>query len=353
MTDEPTASADASDFPQLRTGPVEVPIPYVTITEPAANFANDQNATTQLNAWIGRLKYTEIVQLLQKLYEYGHGSLYAFMLAWCRGGEGFDPLEGCDATDWEQSTSWKLELLPQERSGGVAMWRCLQKRSATRSVDLRRVLHFLLFLYSNDRLTTRSTGDKVFVKGSHGCSGTFGPGAPGQLVQSMTRLLLENIKNGRLAEMAALEAKRKDPGQDHILERCKGIPYLFHTVAPGWMEYMSGDLGSLRKALRFPPFDDRADKERLYEELFVKGIGMTDAQRERQFLQVLGENIEPDKSGAALDADEHVCIVCMSGPRKIVFMPCCHFVACKLCADQLSACPSCRGPLVGKLEVFF
>jgi len=347
MTDEPTASVDASDFPQLRTGPVEVPIPYVTITEPAANFANDQNATTQLNAWIGRLKYTEIVQLLQKLYEYGHGSLYAFMLAWCRGGEGFDPLEGCDATDWEQSTCWKLELLPQERSGGVAMWRCLQKRSATRSVDLRRVLHFLLFLYSNDRLTTRSTG-----------SNKDSPGAPGQLVQKMTQLLLELAKNGpEAAAVAAVEARRHGSYKDPIIfGKCAallGQSGEFRTVAPGWMEYMSGNLGSLRQALRFPPFDDRADKERLYEELFVKGIGMTDAQRERQFLQVLGENVEPDKPGAALDADEHVCIVCMSGPRKIVFMPCCHFVVCKLCADQVSACPSCKGPLVGKLEVFF
>jgi len=319
MTDEPTASADASDFPQLRTGPVEVPIPYVTITEPAANFANAQNATTQLNAWIARLKHKEIVQLLQKLYEYGNGSLYTFMLAWCRGGEGFDPLEGCDTSDWEPSKSWKLEFLPQQRSGGVDMWRCLQKRCATRSVDLRRVLHFLLFLYSNDRLTTRSTGDQA------------GLGAPGQLVQKMTEWM---------------------PG----ITRCSGPQQnneYFEMVAPGWLEYMLGNLGSLRQALRFPPFDDRADKERLYEELFVKGIVMTDAQRERQFLQVLGENVEPDKPGAALDADEHVCIVCMSGLRKMVFMPCCHFVACKLCSDQLSACPSCRGPLVGKLEVFF
>ncbi len=51
--------------------------------------------------------------------------------------------------------------------------------------------------------------------------------------------------------------------------------------------------------------------------------------------------------------NRHLCVVCMAGARNVVFMPCSHFVTCKLCSGTLDECPMCRNPIMGKLEVFF
>ena len=171
-------------FPDLATGPVEVPIPHVTITATAADFTNSRNEVAQLTAWIAKLEHESIVQLLRKLYAYNHGSLYGFMRVWCRVGEGFD-IGYDDCTDWTVSEQDAFTYGGKPREDSVVMWQALHKRAAGHTVDLRRVLHFLLFLYSNDRLTTRYSGEfpaNVLLRG---------PGAPGQLVTRMSTMLKE------------------------------------------------------------------------------------------------------------------------------------------------------------------
>ena len=52
------------------------------------------------------------------------------------------------------------------------------------------------------------------------------------------------------------------------------------------------------------------------------------------------------------ESEKYLCTICMASDRKVVFMPCSHFVACKLCSESCGVCPVCRTALMGKLEVF-
>lgn len=357
-------ASDADAFPDLQTGPVEVPIPHVTITLPAADFTNSRNEVAQLTAWIAKLEHNGVTQLLRKLYDYGNGSLFGFMYMWCLAAEGFDPTEDSgNELDWTESESDSLRLVSKPRDKSTAMWHALQKRAATHDVNLRRVLHFLLFLYSNDRLTTKYSGE---ISPQDGVPGT---GAPGQLVHKMTDIL-EKDWQSISAEVSRWKMNRSEysrsrsrlyptVGSEHFNGKqwtfTKSDQSLqgFSAVAPGWVEYMRGNLGTLRKALAFPPFDDRMHEEALYEELFYKGVRKTSSQRKRAFLQMLGERVDEPATKAKDSDDRTLCVVCMTGMRNMVFMPCSHFVACKLCAAGLDDCPVCRTALMGKLEVFF
>lgn len=50
--------------------------------------------------------------------------------------------------------------------------------------------------------------------------------------------------------------------------------------------------------------------------------------------------------------EEKLCVICMSNERDIAFVPCGHVVACRVCADKLNACPTCRAPAASKLSLF-
>ena len=335
-------ACDADAFPDLQTGPVEVPIPHVTVTLPAADFTNSRNEVAQLTAWIAKLEHDGVTQLLRKLYDYGNGSLFGFMYMWCLAAEGFDPTaDSGSELDWTESESDALCLVSKPRDKSTAMWRALQKRAATHDVNLRRVLHFLLFLYSNDRLPTKHSGPEPTRSDSPpACAG-----APGELVQKMTKIL-QDYKYNPCPSGYHKYPEYKDPRRPtNVVD--------FAKLAPGWVEYMRGNLGTLRKALAFPPFGDRMHEETLYEELFYKGVRKTSSQRMRAFLQMLGERVDEPAPKAEGSNDRTLCVVCMTGMRNMVFMPCSHFVTCKLCAAGLDDCPMCRTALMGKLEVFF
>ena len=56
-----------------------------------------------------------------------------------------------------------------------------------------------------------------------------------------------------------------------------------------------------------------------------------------------------------LNNEEHHsdgCAICFDAPATVVFLPCRHLVACKQCAEQLSICSHCRGPIESKMDVF-
>lgn len=278
------------------------------------------------------------------------------MYTWCQAAEGFDPTaDNGSELDWIESEGDALRLVSKPRDKSTAIWRALQRRAATRDVNLRRVLHFLLFLYSNDRLTTKYSAEISR-------NGEPATGAPGQLVHKMTDILqtdLESVRRSSVGKGSSRCRLYPISGTEDFREgkwtftpspnSLRG----FSIVAPGWVEYMRGNLGTLRKALAFPPFDDRMNEEALYEELFYKGVRKTSSQRKRAFLQMLGERVDEPATKAKDSDDRTLCVVCMTGMRNMVFMPCSHFVACKLCAAGLDDCPMCRTALMGKLEVFF
>lgn len=345
---------ETEDFPDLMTGPIEVPIPHVSIAASAADFTNSRNEVAQLTAWLAKLETESMVQLLQKLYDYNHGSLYGFMRLWCLVGEGFDPC----VDDWRSSGSVDLTVSESDvliyqqtpKKDGVAMWQALHKQAATQTVNLRRVLHFLIFLYSNDRLTTRYSG-------TENNGGFPGPGAPGELVTSMSAMLKShrdrNINANDPVYYPRYGCWNIQSGKRTFTPQPLKAGRDFAMLAPGWVEYMQGSLGTLRQALAYPPFDDNTKEQSLYEEMFFKGIRQTTSQSKRKFLQIIGKEISDVAAKTTDESNRHICVVCMVGARNMVFMPCSHFVTCKLCSETLQECPMCRNPLMGKLEVFF
>ena len=310
--------ADGARSSLVQSGPTAVVIPYVTISQTAADFRNSRNEVQQLNSWISQLPEEEVVSLLQKVFDYNRGSLYRVLCDWCTGVELLPiPIGTVHTPDPADQLAGKSE--PQDR--GEAMWRFLQRRAVEHKVNLRRVLHFLLFVYSNDRLTTSDTGESTGNGGTH-------PGAPGRLAMSMCLALTQT------------------PGS-HMIS-------MLSRVAPGFHEYMKGPLQSMREALAFPPFDGDSEIEDLFAEMFKKRFfNRSDAKRKRGIWRLLGDDLEeaPEKEDSA--GSQFECVVCMSGTRKVVFMPCSHFVTCQLCSQSLDTCPVCRLPLMGKLEVFF
>ena len=49
--------------------------------------------------------------------------------------------------------------------------------------------------------------------------------------------------------------------------------------------------------------------------------------------------------------DDSMCVVCYDGPKDTAVLPCKHLCACKDCAPALRACPICRQPAQGYLQL--
>jgi hypothetical protein len=46
-----------------------------------------------------------------------------------------------------------------------------------------------------------------------------------------------------------------------------------------------------------------------------------------------------------------MCVVCYDGPKDTAVLPCKHLCACEGCAPALRACPICRQPAQGYLQL--
>ena len=343
---EPSDPVDVS-FPHLQLGPLEVVIPYVVVSTPAADFTNSRNEASQLNAWISNLDRDKIVSLLGKLFDYGRGSLYAFMYAWCVKAEDFDPALEYDWLRWlwvaDAEDCLRFHKRPTGDTGAL-MWMIIKRRSSTHNVNLRRLLHFLILLYSNDRLPSRFSG-------KDSSNGQSEMGAPGELVAKMREILVEPRSGGLAPKYPKYPPSSPQHGGQQLRQ---GVD--FATLAPGWVDYMKGPMGPLRKALSFLSLDNTQSEEvRLADELFAKGVRISHPTLRRTLLATIDESI--DKEEAPIDrrsreTEKYLCSICMASDRKVVFMPCSHFVTCKLCSESCDVCPVCRNALMGKLEVF-
>jgi hypothetical protein len=58
-----------------------------------------------------------------------------------------------------------------------------------------------------------------------------------------------------------------------------------------------------------------------------------------------------DGEGDASSADGGMCVVCYDGPKDTAVLPCKHLCACVDCAPALRACPICRQPAEGYLQL--
>ena len=98
---------------------------------------------------------------------------------------------------------------------------------------------------------------------------------------------------------------------------------------------------------------------------WIKILEENDETEEFEEEEELLETMEEDDSAEDDELDEedgeepptretkkYVCTICMTNDRKVVFMPCSHFVTCKMCSESCNKCPVCRAGLMGKLEVF-
>ena len=54
---------------------------------------------------------------------------------------------------------------------------------------------------------------------------------------------------------------------------------------------------------------------------------------------------------ASQQAAAQACIVCCEAARD-TFLNCGHLVACRACAERLSACPVCRTPISSRTRAF-
>jgi len=77
-------------------------------------------------------------------------------------------------------------------------------------------------------------------------------GRPGELVRSMTHhLRLTGTLSGNGGHR-----KFKSEAHRKAIELWEDNGLNFETLAPGWVDYMVAPPGSLKRALKLPPFDD-------------------------------------------------------------------------------------------------
>lgn len=64
-------------------------------------------------------------------------------------------------------------------------------------------------------------------------------------------------------------------------------------------------------------------------------------------LEIVNPNITKEEV-----EDGNLCKVCYSNAFSILFLPCKHLLACKVCADKLEICGVCRQKINSKINVF-
>ncbi len=83
--------------------------------------------------------------------------------------------------------------------------------------------------------------------------------------------------------------------------------------------------------------------------------------KQRAYNVHVGSNSENTRPAANGEEQEETglkeCVICMSGPRTHVFVPCGHMCACKTCSKKMirssNKCPICNQQATASIEVFF
>ena len=69
------------------------------------------------------------------------------------------------------------------------------------------------------------------------------------------------------------------------------------------------------------------------------------------------ESNDDDNNNEGVDPD-HICVICMTRPTKVILCPCGHKCVCKMCFKDLNSrnpkrCPICRKEFIGKINRVF
>ena len=78
---------------------------------------------------------------------------------------------------------------------------------------------------------------------------------------------------------------------------------------------------------------------------------LVQAQIDEARAQISAAHVERDEAQACTR-----CVICMSEPKRVLFLPCKHVNCCADCAPEQvrrGVCPVCREAIVATTEVFF
>ena len=82
-----------------------------------------------------------------------------------------------------------------------------------------------------------------------------------------------------------------------------------------------------------------------------------EAQSQRDQAQLQRDQAQLQRDQAQVERDQAQactqCAICLSEPKRVLFLPCKHINCCAGCAPDQVRCPLCREPIVATTEVFF
>lgn len=144
--------------------------------------------------------------------------------------------------------------------------------------------------------------------------------------------------------------QRLQNSQETISKKsCRHLPLWGFPLAICKDEYLCEECElqmTLRGVCR-PRLWDNDDKEEIDDE-------QTLANEAIKPIPVAPQKAQPAASSSSSTTSTifNECVVCMDGPKEVVLMPCSHLLACRKCADDLSACPLCSVAVTSRIKVY-
>ncbi|XP_064478351.1 E3 ubiquitin-protein ligase XIAP-like [Ornithodoros turicata] len=101
-----------------------------------------------------------------------------------------------------------------------------------------------------------------------------------------------------------------------------------------------------------PLIVELAIRKRLNGEGLIDVLDEQDLRRALTDVVSLPENVRTKEVPKADTGDLSKCVICKTGDRRIIFLPCNHLIACIGCAASHSVCPSCNRPIATRRQAF-
>ncbi|XP_064478349.1 death-associated inhibitor of apoptosis 1-like isoform X2 [Ornithodoros turicata] len=139
-----------------------------------------------------------------------------------------------------------------------------------------------------------------------------------------------------LAERRTAEISQSDEPTNYILQHLMSAPIVYRLTAQG-IDRLIVELAILKR-LNGTGLIDVLDEE--------------DLRRALTEVVSLPENVRTKEISKADTGDLSKCIVCKTGDRHTIFLPCNHLIACSRCAESCSVCPSCNRQIATRRKAF-
>ncbi|XP_064478350.1 baculoviral IAP repeat-containing protein 2-like [Ornithodoros turicata] len=139
-----------------------------------------------------------------------------------------------------------------------------------------------------------------------------------------------------LAERRTAEISQSDELTNYLLRQLMSAPIVYRLTAQG-IDHLIVELAILKR-LNGNGLIDVLDEE--------------DLRRALTEVVSLPENVRTKEISKADTGDLSKCIVCKTGDRHTIFLPCNHLIACSRCAESRSVCPSCNRSIATRRQAF-